>query len=978
MAAVKLFLFGSPEIQINGSPVEVDTRKATALLAYLALTRETHRRDTLATLLWPELDQSHALAALRRTLSSLKKSIKDKCLDITRETIGLSSDDCLWTDVDEFHQLVGGIQSHPHSNTDVCPACIPNLTQAASLHRGEFMAGFTLRDSHGFDSWQMFQADALKREFSLVLEKLACALSSQGDYEGAIDYANRWLSLDPLREEAHQRLMKIYAMSGRRSAALRQYRECVRVLDRELGVPPLEETTAIYHEILEGQTFAEDEPAGPQTGKISSPAFVSIQAPRLYAQSFPFVGRTWELDALLNAYYKNREQGVFFGIEGEAGIGKTRLALEFIDAVQRSGANIISTQCYEGESILAYAPFIDGLREILSEPNAIAKLKSMPKHWLAEVSRLMPEYNEQFPDLPLMPPLDGTGAKTRFFEAIRQLVLAVCTGSNPGVLFIDDIHWADESSLELLQYLVRRIQGTNTFILVTWRDTELPSGYRIRNLILEIKRSGRGEVLSMGRLTRKDLSKLIKAILPSEARLPVNFEEHLFTETEGLPFFVVEYLADLQKSDYKQMDDSWKIPDQIRELIIKRIDAIDETSWQLLTAAGVIGRNFSFPLLTMTSGRSDMETIKGLETLIQFGLLVELETREPAPQPVYDFTHNKIRQVVYEETSLARRRLLHKRVAEAMLYITSTGRNQGALAGQIAKHFQMAGNESEAANFYKIAGEHAQHLYANSEAISYYQASLALNHPDESSLHEAIGDLYTLRGEYRYALDSYEAAIAHSPNEYYPRLEHKIGELYSRIGNWEIAICHFRSVEQSLAETVELAERALLYADWSRAEHYRGNSQVAEDLASKALAYAQESSDPLAKAQSLNVLGILARQQGNLTAARDHLKESVAASEEIENPAALVAALNNLSLVLSDEGEIADAMECLQTALDICIRLGDRHHEAALLNNLADLMHQAGEKEQALDYLKQAIAIFSEIGADSDSQLPEIWKLTAW
>lgn len=273
MTQLSVHLLGPPGIERNGEPVQVDTRKATALLAYLALTRERHRRDALVNLLWPEYDQTRGRAALRRTLSALRKGLPSEALDTDRESIGLAPDVELCLDVDQFRALHAQCLAHDHSPSEVCPSCLPLLTEAVALYRGDFMSGFGLRDSYNFDDWQFFQGDALRRELVEVLEKLVQGHCARGELDAALRYARRWLALDRLSESAHVQLIRLYAWSGQRSAALRQYQECARALETQLGVEPEPQTTALYHEILNGQIRA---PPG-----WSSPPRVPSQA---YAQ----------------------------------------------------------------------------------------------------------------------------------------------------------------------------------------------------------------------------------------------------------------------------------------------------------------------------------------------------------------------------------------------------------------------------------------------------------------------------------------------------------------------------------------------------------------------------------------------------------------------------------------------------------------------------------------------------------------------
>ncbi len=998
MSQLTLFLLGSPRLERDDQPVEVDTRKAIALMAYLTVTRQSHSRDALATLLWPDYDQTHARGALRRTLSALNKALAGEGLEVDRETIGLQQEANIWLDVAEFQRRLAACRMHNHPANTICPECMTLLAEAVSLYRDDFLAGFTLRDSPNFDEWQYFQSESLRRELAGALENLVRCHTLNQQFDPAITYARHWLTLDPLHEQAHRELMRLYAWAGERGAALRQYRECVRIMDQELGVPPLDETTQLYTAIQENRLSP---PPAPTRQKLPASASVLVAAasapaarPRLF--DYPLVGRVAEWAALGDACAVS-DQGHVVILQGEAGIGKTRLAEEFMAHTQAQGSITLTARCYSGETNLAYSLFVEGLRTALSQPHLTAQLTQVPDHWLSEAARLLPELVAMRPGLPAASPLDSPGAQSRFFEAILQLLLALSRGPQPGVILFDDLHWADAASLDLLTYLVRRLRGRPLCLLFTWRsESAVP---RLQQLLTEAQRAGPVTFLSLPRLSQTAVAELVGEIAPG-------LEARLYAETEGLPFFLVEYLIVLAKGGESINGDDWTMPGGVRGLLQSRLAGVSETGWQLLTTAAVIGRSFDFDTLRTASGRSDEEIVTALEALIEQGLVAEVNGSGER-NLTYDFSHEKLRTLVYEEASLTRRRLLHRRVAEALIGRTRGRQDLGALAGQIAHHYRQTGQDGETAEYFKLAGEHARSLYANAEALAHFEAALALGHPEAAALHEAIGDLHTLLGEYSAALTSYETAAAllgddaeemrarpvetnitrfTSPphllhvasSATLARIEHKLGNVYHRRGEWELAESYFQAALTAQKESGLPGESARLYADWSLSAHHRGQETKALNLAQRARELAESTGDTQALAQVHNILGILARSQNDSDLACQHLEQSLAMAEALGDPTARIAALNNLALACSISGNISRAITLTETALTLCVSQGDRHREAALHNNLADLFHAAGRTEPAMTHLKQAVTIFAEIGAEAGAPQPEIWKLVEW
>jgi predicted ATPase len=553
----------------------------------------------------------------------------------------------------------------------------------------------------------------------------------------------------------------------------------------------------------------------------------------------------------------------------------------------------------------------------------------------------------------------------------------------PGVLFIDDLQWADSTTLDFLAYFLRRLKGQNFLLLIAWRNDELQGSLRLQKILTEMHRAGIGNRLSLKRLEYKDVLDLVRVSGPQIGSTPSNFQEKLFQETEGLPYFLIEYLnmilqQHVETGDWGQEPLEWQMPPSVRDLLRVRTQNLDELSRQLLTSAAAIGRSFDFDTLLSASGRSEIETIAGLENLISHGLIEECSSCDTLHSVHYDFTHEKLRSLVYDETSLMRRHLLHRRIAEALMNARRQYANPEAVESKIALHLHLAGEEMQAGDHYILAGDYARSLFANREALVHYQSALASGYPVSADLLITIADMQTLLGEYRSALSSCQQASQIAEYADQARIRHKIGRIQLRAGQPQDAIEQFKAVVENTEGGAALTRCGRIFADWSLAAYLLGDVEKAEQLAQVSLTHALTSEDREAATQAYNLLGILARFKGDFLLAHQELIRSIQLAEESGDLDAKAAALNNLALVLADEGDFFQAIQITNQALEISERLGDRHRAAALRNNLADLYHKTGQSEKSMEELRKAVVGFAEIGEQATELRPEIWKLTEW
>jgi predicted ATPase/DNA-binding SARP family transcriptional activator/DNA-binding CsgD family transcriptional regulator len=343
---LRLFLLGGPRIEQGGQAVPLRRSKALALLVYLATTRQPQDRNTLLALLWPEFDLDSARNNLRRELSLLKTTLGAEVLIVDRFQVAWNPRIDAWLDVAAFQGQIASWNKHGHATGALCAGCAAALTTAVQLYTDDFLTGFCLPDSQAFEEWQFFQREELRHQLAEALHALAGWHSAGGAYSAALALARRWLALDPLHEPAQRELMRLYALAGQHSAALRQFEESARLLDKELGVAPEAETADLYDAIRTRQ-FAVAPRAAAQAPALPGDAgsFAVPEAPHqaaravhtLLQQARPFVGRERELKQI--AEHLADPACRLLTLIGPGGVGKTRLALEAANRGQAAFAD---------------------------------------------------------------------------------------------------------------------------------------------------------------------------------------------------------------------------------------------------------------------------------------------------------------------------------------------------------------------------------------------------------------------------------------------------------------------------------------------------------------------------------------------------------------------------------------------------------------------------------------------------------------
>ncbi len=927
-----------------GRPIIVDTRKALAIVALVAAERRPFARDELAAMLWPDADDEAARGALRRTLSALRTAIGETGFEIGRTQVSVDPEVAV-VDLSEFDRLSASAGSS-------------DLEAAASLARGPFLAGFGLRDSPAFDDWQAQRAARVERSVAALLDRLATVRSLAGDAAGAIEAASRRVELDPLDEVGERRLIELLALSGDRTGAIRQYRGLVAIFDRELGVAPLDETTRLYEAIREDR-FERDRPPATQPAAPPTAAAGPVV--------FPLVGRSDELDTIRAAWRASDPDGQLVIIEGEAGIGKTRLAEAVVGNVRRDGGVVLAARSYPGEGAIAYGPIAGLLRAGLSLPDGPARLAALDETALADLGRLvdLPTSLRPPSGVPSMSP-DAPGARVRLLDAVADGLTTLVSGQLPGMVWIDDLHQADDATREALAYLARRLSGRRLLLVLALRREDLPPGSE--TTIADLSAMTTTTTIVLGRLSRHAVGELIRAIRPAD-EMNEALVEGLADDSEGLPLHVVAALAAGEQPGAA-------VPRDVQTLLRTRLSSVSETATQVLAAAAVIGRSFDLATVRAASGRTEEETVDALEEATRRGIVREVTGAAPGAV-AYDFVHGRMRDVAYEATSLGRRRLLHRRAADA-IRLEPAGRDDLTRFALIAAHEREAGRTAEAAEAFIEAAGRAEAVYANREAIEHLEAAIALGGEPDAAVHARIGALRARLGQYPAAITALETAAARAAPRDLPSIEIALGRVHRRRGDLIAAASHLESALEAPGLPDDLRARALV--ERSLVALRAGDLAMADAAASDASRLATDTGDRHLAGVADRIAGLVAASRGDTVTGRAALERSVSIAADDPDPTAWIAAATALALVLGREGAVDDAIALGVDAVAACRRIGDRHLEAAVENHIADLLHDAGRDDLAMDHLKRAVALFADIGeaAAPGEPDPGIWTLAAW
>jgi DNA-binding SARP family transcriptional activator len=980
MATLRIRLLGGFQLERDGQVLEqLPLRAARSLFAYLVLNRERpHTRDLLAGTFWPDFDDTRARRRLSQALWQIQTTIGEdggeRYLIGAPDTVRFNGGADFELDVDRFEALLGTAAAADDRNEET-----QALTGAVDLYRGDLLAGF-------YDDWLFHDQDRLRTAFLGALERLTDLARSRGDYETALVHARRLAQEDEFDEEAHRRVMRIAVLLGRHNEAIRQFEECRRILADELGTEPSAETVALYE-----RTLADKESGGRVQPSIEG-------SPLFETEESLFIGREQERAALAERLDEVLEgSGGVVLLEGESGVGKTRLLAEVVEAARWRGMDVLWGRSSPSGG-RPFAPLADALKSGITDLRRRQLNDSLEPVWRDELSNLLEPPDDVEVDI-----RHADEQVARMRESIARTFEGIAEVA-PTLVVLEDVHWADDDTIQTLAQLAHRVEDDRLLFAVSYRHGEARDRDDVWSLLRTLDRMPNCERISLAPYSPAQTEELIRKSLgiPEVSR---DFSERVHRETGGLPLFIVETLrayyeqdrlgdAEAPSEESGPSADRLPLTPTVHALIRHRLSALSPGSQKTLEVIGVHDSDLTLAEIVDASALDDEATLRAIDDLVRRRLI-------EAHDGSYLVGHELMRRVVYDELSLSRRLDLHRRIA---LAVESHRPDEVEL---LAHHFTVARMPDRAAGYLERAARRALAVHAfDTAAFHLARASEALEEigaPDErrfavAALHEEVLDVLARREDQGHALSRMERyadeaqltdvhrrrAWWHAHQDRFPEAEaeaHKALDMARSAHDGGRAVAALSTLGMiacfggRAAEGVVHLEQAADYRGTDKRQEADARNALGQNLIDlqrfgeaesqllTALRLYTDLEDLRGQAEVLGMLGTLRMERGEPDPAEADFERAIEISSRIGYRHGEAVYRMNLGILHIITNRLGAAIERLEEAKAVYADMGNERGRAMVLSNTAWLWHsRTGEDERARDYAREALEIYREIG----------------
>jgi len=652
-----------------------------------------------------------------------------------------------------------------------------------------------------------------------------------------------------------------------------------------------------------------------------------------------FVDRNEELEELKKVMEQViHEKGITLFLRGEVGVGKIRLAEEFEKHILSKGFLSLKGECLQHGSMKPYSLFIDALTGYFQTTTGenIRKIIEKTPLNIVKMIPVMSAFSQAF-EIIKKEKISASlrDEKERIFENMYNLILRVSNGK-PMVLFLDNLQWADESSLSLLHYVAKGISDSHIMLCCAYPSKR--SGTEKFSEIVQLMEKDKLFIpIDIKRLNRDSVSKMIKSITDRDD-VPSSLIDFIYEKTDGNPLFTEEILrsiigeriAYVENNEWVMKDISlMKIPGTIRDVVDKTIDKLDENSRKILGAASVIGYRFQEDTLGNAVDTNRKKLVELLDNLVNTQIIHEDKTKPG----FYMFTHPMMQDVTYHRLTEDERGLFHKRIALNMEKIYKD--NIDEVLYDITRHFANTGEQAKILYYSMMAGEKAKNAFAPEESMKYYKIALNSlkklgstmeNKEKRANILLNLGDIYKVTGEWDIALEQYNnvARISREINKDKQEADSyiKIGEIKSERNEWDEAVKNFE-------EGLKISEKG---------NDVRGMGEAYKNI------------------------GYVHWRKAEFDKSLDYFNKTMEYGKKINDHRMIAYANLRIGTVYSDKGEKEKGIEYLQKSVDVSGKQGDFYTMAAAYNNIGEIYRLDGKYDEAIWYYKKQIDVAEKIG----------------
>jgi predicted ATPase/DNA-binding SARP family transcriptional activator len=928
---VRFAILGALAVRAGEHEVSLGGPRQLALLAYLLLhANRAVSSEQLHDALWGAQDTGGALKRVQMAIARLRRSLEPLELEaragpMLRTVSGgyvlAVADGELDAQVFQdglTHGRALNDAGHPGAAADV-------LRDALALWRGPPLADVAFED---------FAQAEIRRLEELRLEALEARIAAElalGRHRAVLGELQTLMAEHPARERFCEQLMLALYRSGRQTEALEAFHRLSSYLDRELGLRPGPALQTLQRAVLEQAAWLDGDAAQPTPrdpvptprGRQSFALPSAVQS----AVHGPFVGRAPALGRLEEALERaatGTRQVVL--LQGEPGVGKTRLACEFARVAHTAGAVVLYGRCDE-ESLLPHQPFVEALRQYVRNCPA-SMLANQVGLISGELRRVVPELAERVPELPHPLPGDPEGARHRLFEAVSAL-LCETAQQRSVVLLLDDLHWADAATLLLLKYIARYPRAARLMIVGTYRETDVGGQHPLTGVLADLTREQLVERLALGRLDEGAVFELVGWHTGNRATTDVH--RMIFEETDGLPFFVLEFARHLSEWTPTPTSARLALPEGVRDLVCSRLSHLGSETTRVLETASVVGQAFSFELLERLCNASQDDLVDALDRAVRAQLV-----REPATgDGRYGFSHALIRHVLYDTLTVTRRRLLHRRVAAA-IEEAGASQDEGGYA-ELAHHLGHAGGSEDlerAIGYAVLAGDHALALLAYEQAAAHYRRAI---------------EMLDRRGAPAFEAQRCELMIAQG------EAERMAGDPAHRE-----TLLRAATLARAIDDPARLARAALA--------NNRGFNSSSQGVDRERVAVLESALTALDEADSATRAGLLAQLAVELIGHDDWQRraqlagDALAMARRVGDPRTLARVLTQVAVAQVKPGTTAMRADQLREAWELATRTGERLLAAQATNFAINAALDVGEIARAREQLERLEGLSAELG----------------